>query len=305
MGVELEFAGTDAAGAAAVLAYALGGEVSVESPHLAQVTGSRLGTLTLELDTRYAKRHKEPDLIERALDSLDAREMAADLLAYLAPVELVTEPLTPDQFDILEEGIAALREAGLEGTKAATLNAFGMHLNIELLPPDPARMIRIAAAYAFAEYWLRAINPPDNARRATPFIDPYPAGYLRALARELADGKVPDLEDFIALYARWNPNRNRGLDLWPLLGYLAADAAALIRGRTVHNARPAFHYRLPDCRLGEPGWSPREALRQWDRIEAAADHAPSLSRLRRASFACESWRIERARYLELVGRVLG
>ena len=306
VGFEIEFGGTDAAGAARVLAAALGGEVAVTSPHLARVTGSRLGTLKLELDTRYAKPAAgEPDLIDRALDSLDARDLAADMLSYLAPIELVTEPLAPDRFDVLDEGLAALAEAGFEGTKAATLNAYGMHLNVQLVPPEPARAIRVGAAYAFAEHWVRAVLRPDNARRASPFIDPYPAGYLRALGHDMAGGRVPKLDAFVALYEDWNPNRNRGLDLWPLLGHLASDTCARLRGRPVPNARPAFHYRLPDSRLGEPGWSPQTELARWDRIEAAAGDAAALEALRRASLDCEEWRTSRAHYLDLVGEVLG
>lgn len=304
VGVEIEFAGIDAPGAARVLARVLGGEVEVASPYLARVTSSRLGEIKLELDTRYAKAAEDPGLIDRALEALGARETAADMLAHVAPVELVTEPLGSSELAILDEGIAALREAGLEGTKEATLNAFGMHLNIELDPPDPARAIRVAAAYAFAEHWLRVIEPPDNARRATPFIDPYPSGYLRALAHEMEGGRVPAIEDFIALYARWNPDRNRGLDLWPLLGHLAPETAERVRGRLVKNARPAFHYRLPDCRLGDPTWSPRDALARWDRLEAAASDADSLETLRRASLDYEEWRVARETYLELVAGVL-
>ena len=304
VGFEIEFAGIDAAGAARILARALGGEVAAESPHFARITGSRLGDLLLELDTRYAKAAEDPGLIDRALDALGAREAAADMLAYLAPIELVTPPLAPEQFDALDEAVAALREAGLQGTKGATLNAFGMHLNIQLVPPEPARAIRIGAAYAFAEHWLRHVDPPDNARRATPFVDPYPVGYLRALAQELEDGQVPPIEDFIALYGHWNPNRNRGLDLWPLLGHLAPEACRRVRGRAVKNARPAFHYRLPDSRLGQPGWSPRQPLARWDRLEAAADDADELESLRRASLDYAEWRIARAEYFDRVGGVL-
>ena len=304
VGFEIEFAGIDAQGAARILARVLGGEVETESPHFARITGSRLGDLTLELDTRYAHAAEDPGLIDRALDALGAREAAADMLAYLAPIELVTPPLAPEQFDTLDEAVVALREAGLQGTKGATLNAFGMHLNIQLVPPEPGRAIRIAAAYAFSEHWLRNVDPPDNARRATPFVDPYPGGYLRALAHEMDGGRVPDIEDFIALYARWNPNRNRGLDLWPLLGHLAPEACARVRGRPVKNARPAFHYRLPDSRLGQPGWSPRKPLARWDRLEAAADEPEALETLRRASLDYADWRIARAEYFDRVGGVL-
>lgn len=305
VGFEIEFAGIDAQGAARVLAGAVGGAVESASPHFARVAGSRLGDLVLELDTRYAKAAKDPGLIDRALEALGAREAAADMLAHVAPIELVTPPLAPDRFEALDQAVAALRAAGLQGTKGATLNAFGMHLNIQLVPPEPGCAIRVAGVYAFAEHWLRHVDPPDAARRATPFVDPYPGGYLRALAQALENGDVPRIESFVALYAHWNPNRNRGLDLWPLLGHLAPGVCARLRGRPVANARPAFHYRLPDSRLGQPGWSPRKALAQWDRLEAAADDPDAFEVLRRACLEHADWRIGRAEYLDAVAGVLG
>ncbi len=100
-------------------------------------------------------------------------------------------------------------------------------------------------------------------------------------------------------------NRNRGLDLWPLLGHLAPGVCARLRGRPVANARPAFHYRLPDSRLGQPGWSPRQALAQWDRLEAAADDPDAFEALRRACLDNADWRIGHAEYLDAVAGVLG
>ena len=289
VGVEIEFAGLDAHAAARVLAHALGGEAVPGGPHDARVTGGPLGELELELDTRYARPPAgQSGLVDRALETLGAREEALKLLSAVVPVELITEPLSPAQFPLLDRAVAALREAGATGTEAAARYAFGMHLNIALEHGGTERAIRIAAAYSFAERWLRDRFPVDPSRRVVPFIDPYPKGWKVELAEAMAGGRVPDLEAFVRLYQTYNPSRNRGLDLWPLLAHLAPDTVERVHGRPVKKPRPAFHYRWPDSRVGDPGWSPWQALERWRGIERAADDPDRLERARAQSLAVES-----------------
>ncbi len=125
----------------------------------------------------------------------------------------------------------------------------------------PERAIRIAAAYAFVERWLRHQKPPDNARRVTPFVDPYSESYVEELAQAFADGRAPDMGRFVELYAEYNPDRNRGLDMWPLIAHLAPKLARRFHEGPIKNARPTFHYRLPDSLVALPGWSPSRGLR--------------------------------------------
>ena len=304
VGVEIEFALVDAPAAAAAVAGAIGGEVRHHGPHMAVLEGSAIGTVRFELDTRFAKPAMDPDLIDRALEELDLRAAAAEALSALAPVELVTEPLDPAGLATLDTAIAALRAAGAVGTRHSPVNAFGVHLNIALVPCEPTGAIRIAAAYAFVEPWLRRQLEVDLARRATPFVDPYPPGYMRMLARAFADGNGPDLGRFISLYADWNPTRNRGLDMWPLLGHLDRDAAEAALGGPVKSPRPAFHYRLPDSDIENPHWTPRGDLARWERIEALAENPEAFEAVRAACLRYESWRMGRDEYDAVVARAM-
>ena len=305
VGVEIEFHGLDAHAAARVLAEALGGEVVPGGPHDARVTGSAIGEIEVELDTRYARKPDERSgLVDRALDSLGAREEAVKLLSAVVPVELVTRPLAPEQFPLVDRAVDALRAAGAEGTEAAPLYAFGMHLNIALAHGGAERAIRIAAAYSFAERWLRDRYPVDASRRVVPFIDPYPKGWKVELAEAMAHGQSPEIEEFVRLYQTYNPSRNRGLDLWPLLAHLAPEAVRRHHPRPVKKPRPAFHYRWPDSRVGDPSWSPWQELARWDRIERAADEPERLERARAASLAVESGRGPLSGYISELDAVM-
>lgn len=304
-GVEIEFSGLEAHAAARVIAEAIGGTVEQTGRHTAKVRGTAIGDVKVALDTRYAEPAKNPGLIDTVLDKLHLRDEAAELLKDVlpVPVELVTPPLTRAQFAQLDRAVAALREAGGEDTKGGTFYAYGMHLNPEHRG-DAARAIRIAAAYAFVERWLRHRTPPDNARRVTPFVDPYGDGYVLALARAFR-GEPPELAQFIDLYAYHNPDRNRGLDMWPLLGHLDPELAESEHGAPIKNARPTFHYRLPDSLVGVQGWSPSADLDTWEAIERAADDPAAFERLRAAAEDFEESRISRQAYFDAAESVLG
>lgn len=303
-GVEIEFAGLDAHQAAKIIADTLGGFVERTGRHTALVHESAIGEVKLALDTRYAEPAENPGLIDNLLDALDLRDEAAGLLKDVlpVPVELITRPLLMDEFEALDHAISALRKAGATGTQGGALHAFGLHLNPELRG-GAERAIRIAAAYAFAERSMRHHEPPDMTRRISPFVDPYGEDFILALARAFHRAP-PELDAFIALYAQHNPDRNRGLDMWPLLGFLAPEAAEKAHGKPVKNPRPAFHYRLPDSLLGMEGWSPRADLADWMMIEQAADDRASFERMRAAAEALATARISKKDYLREIQMAL-
>jgi len=304
-GVEIEFTGLEIGDAARVLVATLGGRLDWVGTYVAKIQGSEIGEIGLELDTRFAKTPEHPDFLDKLIETLASRDEAVELLADLVPLplELVTAPIRRDQFPALQRALDALAAAGAAGTKSGTLYAFGMHLNPERTG-DAALDLRIAAAYAFAEAWLRREIEPDNARRVTPFIDPVSRRYVLALADAYETGDMT-LQDFVPLYAHFNPDRNRGLDMWPLLGHLDRKLAEAHHDGDIKGIRPAFHYRLPDSRLGEPGWSPLKDLQRWERLEAAARDPAAFKRLREVAKAHALHELSTGAYLARIGTVLG
>jgi hypothetical protein len=43
--------------------------------------------------------------------------------------------------------------------------------------------------------------------------------------------------------------------------------------------RPTFHYRLPDCRIDEPGWRPSVDWNRWVAVERLAEDPERLGEL--------------------------
>ena len=105
-------------------------------------------------------------------------------------------------------------------------------------------------------------------RRATSWASPIPSpAYIRKLA---APDYWPDIPTFIDDYLAANPTRNRDLDLLPLLLHFDADRVRAVLPNEKINGRPTFHYRLPDARVSDPGWSIAPDWNRWVAVERLA-----------------------------------
>jgi hypothetical protein len=66
----------------------------------------------------------------------------------------------------------------------------------------------------------------------------------------------------------------------PLFTFLAPDKVRAAVDDPRLKARPALHYRLPDSRIDEPGWSVVTEWNRWARtVEALADDPGRLAEM--------------------------
>lgn len=256
-GVEVEFGGLAESAAAGILRDCLGGRVVSAHGHDRRLEGSRIGGVEIYLDTA---------LRDKLAGWPRLREAGHELAREIVPVEIVTEPLDREGLLALDDALAALRTAGATGSGAGLFFGFGVHLNVEIASEEAPDIVRPLLAYALIEDWLRRAAPIDEARRVLPFADPYPTNFVRRLAELGPDAGLGPVMD---VYLDETPTRNRGLDMLPVFAHLDGDRVArAITGAT--SARPAFHFRLPDCRIDEPSWSLDVPWRQWRTVERVA-----------------------------------
>lgn len=268
IGCEVEFAGLDEISVADALQTTLGGDVDQEHAHLAYLRDSRIGTLKIVLDTALPKDPANP-----------ATRAMTGVLAKLIPVEIVTQPLLLDELGTFSAALTALETQGAVGSQEAALYGFGVHLNVESsgqAVPHTAKTIR---AFAALEPYLRDVFPINLTRRIMPFIKTWPDAFVR----DLFEHRPTTLRHVMVIAADHLPSRNFGLDLYPMFKdawpqdfdeWFAQDSAT--------KARPSFHFRLPDSRLGERGWSLVEAWNMWRLIEEVAQDDHTLSLLENA-----------------------
>ncbi|WP_147127101.1 amidoligase family protein [Shimia ponticola] len=268
LGVEVEFAGLTEAEAATKFAAAL--ETSAREDGDMWVCQTRdFGKCVFYLDTAYKSK------IEQV-----GGAKALTVARTVVPVELVTDPFDPAALPTLNSALAKLRDAGALGSRHALMYGFGVHLNVAIADASVEHIYAVTCAFALLEEALRSDIDLDIARRALPFIDPYPDSLIEALV----GGRPETMDGFACLLLSKTSSRNHGLDLLPILAELSADVTAeYVSDDTKLSPRPAYHYRLPECRIDEPGWDLSKDWARWCAVEAlaASDELDTLIHARR------------------------
>ncbi len=287
-GFEFELGNLQISSAAHALQAALGGTLEIRSPFEAVLADSSLGKLKIERDaqllksTRY-RRWLTQFGVDFAPGGL-AHEIETNIdkaSRILIPCEVVTAPIPLEALSGLDTLGETLKSLGAEGTQESLIYAFGMHINPSLPTTDAEGLSRYIQAFLLLHNWIIEHAEIDLTRRfLTKFIDPYPREYMEHM---LAPDYTPDLPGLIDDYLAFNPTRNRALDMLPAFcsideervrNALDDDENGLV------NARPAFHYRLPDCKVDLPGWSAKQAWNQWVYIERLAEDKELLDELK-------------------------
>lgn len=286
-GFELELTGLDAGEVSAIIQDQIGGEITAHSPLHHEICNTQSGDYTVELDSAMVA--KLAAQLEAARPSATAENQLAnpaslldmagrfltDAAGELVPLEVVTPPLEHDQFDQLESLRASLQQKHAQGTRAAWLNAFGMHINPDIYSDKVDETRDILRAFVLLYAWLKKELNIDPARRVLTFIDPFPASYLSVI---LQPDYAPNWEGLIGDYLHHNPTRNRALDLLPLFAYLHSDCLKTLDQTTQRQvkARPTYHYRLPNCDIDDPDWRIAHGWNSWVAIETLAKNKDKL-----------------------------
>ncbi|NSX53996.1 amidoligase family protein [Parasulfitobacter algicola] len=273
VGIEIELGGLDEAQATSVLKDNLGGSISVDENNDHLLKDSEIGDVEIYLDIRYRKD-----------DNSKLMDLGIDLSRSVVPIEIVTQPVEPSQISVIDIARNALREKGAMGSRSGILLGYGVHLNIEIVSPKLKDILPTLKAFALLEDVLRDQDQMDISRRALPFSDPYPRRFIDCLVAE----EFEDVDDLIDLYLEETPTRNRALDMLPIFAHIAPDRVAKDADSPSISARPAFHYRMPDCRIDEKDWSIAYEWNRWVAVEQIANSPDVMAALERA------WRDQRA-----------
>lgn len=277
-GFEFEFGNLPVVETARALCKALDGELDIKSPFEAMVLDSRIGRLKVERDADLLKSVKYRKWLEKLGVEFSPGDIGHELETeldnasrLLVPCEVITDPIPLDQLALLDTLVATLSELGAEGTQDSLIYAFGLHINPSLPATDSAILLRYLQAFLLLHAWIIESSSIDITRRFfTKYIDPFPTPYLELV---LSTDYRPGREQLIDDYLRFNPTRNRALDMLPILSHLDKErvvAGVLEEERKLVKGRPAFHYRLPDCKVNVPGWTVARPWNQWVHIETLA-----------------------------------
>jgi Putative amidoligase enzyme len=261
IGIEIRFAGVTPEDAAETVAASTNGLSARTAEDRFRVEGGLLDAIELRIGEAETLRPHGTSLHE------------CDVVPI---IELVTDPVPYTRLQQFNLAVDALRRAGARNTAAYGLAAYGTHLNVEIADADVTWLTRVMKSYALAERWLRQQLLPIGTRRIMSRILPWPSDYVELL---LAPEYWPSLGRLIDDYAAHSPTQYRDLDLLPLFACLDPDRIAAAELGLDIVARQAFHFRLPDTRIAEEGWSPVVPWNLWVRVEQLADDTVRFERL--------------------------
>lgn len=283
VGLELELANLPLEQALDIIRAELGGRVEVESRTRGTVRETPFGTFKVEFDSptltdrTYLRPLEKLGLPGDSATAQLVEEGVLQLAAELVPLEVVTPPVPCDRLSELDGLWQALRRAGAEDTHSSLLYAFGLHFNPEVPDTETSVLVDYMRAFLLLADWIIEASRIDLARRIAPFIRPFPEAYRRAL---LAPDYAPDAAQFLEDYLEHNATRNRPLDMLPLFVHLHGTGfLKRVENAPLVKPRPTFHYRLPNCELTNPGWTPAADWNRWVTIERVANDRALLDEL--------------------------
>jgi len=274
-GFEFEYANVKIPMAAAAIQREYGGIIEMINPYHYKVKDTKYGTFKVMIDFQFLVNSELKKLVQKiGLDGILDEETIELIEKFIAtigesvvPYELTTPPIPHNALYEAQKVKEILRELGAKGTKASPIYAFGMHINPEARALDVTTILSdLRAFFILYEYIVEWIEP-DLTRRITPYINPFDKEY-RLLV--LTEEYNPTLEEFIDDYLKYNPTRNRALDLLPLLTWLDEEKVRSVLPDEKIGKRPTYHYRLPDSRVDEEDWCVCEGWNSWVLVEKLA-----------------------------------
>lgn len=285
IGVEFEFSGIDLDKAAELIKKLYGGDIKKVSTYQFLVTNTRFGNFKLELDATILREKKYEWYFKKLgldLSSLSDYSSLENKIKQVAstvvPFEIVTLPIPISELHKLDSLVDEMRRAKATGTGKSLLYAFGLHMNPEVPSLNNDSLTKHLKSFLLLEPWIRKDAEIDLTRRLTPFINEFDDSYISKI---LQPEYKPTITVLIDDYLKENATRNRSLDMLPVFKYIdpfRVDAKLSSHIAHLTSARPAFHYRLPNCNIDDPKWSLAQEWNRWVLVEQLAND-DSLDRL--------------------------
>lgn len=276
VGVELEFHGLSPKEAAQVVSKTLSGNIKEKTLDDVEVE-THSGTYRFETDARFLKKLSKASVDNIKEETVDYEGSFRDVISGLSkefvPTELVSPPLNFNSLDEVNKIQKALVAAGAAGTSESVRFAFGAQLNPEIRSQDPSEVLKTIKAFAILSVWLKNQIQMDLTRVLTSFAGDFPKDYiLHVFSKE----GVESFDELIDDYLRFNPTRNRSLDMLPLFAFVDEERVRKKVPDQKINKRPTYHYRLPNSQLSLESWSIVVEWKRWLIVEKLVDSDEEL-----------------------------
>lgn len=288
VGFELEFANVDIEESIQIIQTLFGGKINKQHRFKQEVKDTSLGDFSVMIDIRLLNEKSYQKVLEKFNVNLQDIQLGENTLEFevestmeniikkIIPYEITTPPVPITEIHQLDKLRLALFENHATGTKSSITNAFATHINIEIPAYNADMILRYMRAFFLMYPYIFEKSEIDLARRVSTFIAPFSTKYIE---RVVSPSYKPDLDTLIDDYHLYNPDRNRPLDMYPLFAFLREDKVNSYTDIGKVNARPTFHYRLPNSLINQESWSLATEWNGWALVEELAHDEEKLKEM--------------------------
>ena len=139
-------------------------------------------------------------------------------------------------------------------------------------------------SFVLLNAWLRREASPDTTRNLLGFADPFPPEYVAGSRRRITGRTWPPSSTTTLPPTR--PGTAISIFCRSCITSTPTRVRAVLPNEKI-NGRPTFHYRLPDARLSDPGWSIAPDWNRWVCVERLAADRERLDAFGAAFLAFE------------------
>ncbi|MGC9341682.1 MAG: amidoligase family protein [Bacteroidales bacterium] len=286
VGFEIEFSGIETREAANIVKSVYGGEIREKNRYYLKLKDTEIGDFTIKIDSSFLYQKKYSEILEKLgidnIKDLDEEKMydhIEEILENIAsgfvPHEIVTPPVSLDHLATFDELVKKMNAQKAEGTGSSVIYAFATHINPEAPSLEVRSILSYLRAFFLLYEWLYEELNIDFTRKLTSFINPFSKKYIQKI---LDPEYTPEMKTFIHDYIEFNPERNRPLDLYPLLSYIEPKVKELEETGIV-KPRPTYHYRLPNSEIDQKDWNFSNEWNYWWYVEKLASEKESINNL--------------------------
>jgi hypothetical protein len=276
-GFELEFSNIDMPDILTVVQSTIDVKTTKKN-HFLYKLESQYGNFTVELDFELLTQQKLKSSLKEFFkdiglqlneDNFDKVEtMIAKLSKDVVPYEIGTPPLPLNKLELVDNLVENLNKKHAQGTKDKFYNAFGLHINLEVISLEAKSILRYLRAFLVLQDYIIKQAQVDIARKITPYINAFKPEYIKHV---LNPSYAPNMSELIDDYITFNPTRNRSLDMLPLFAFIDEKRVRKALPDEKIKARPTFHYRLSNCLIGDKNWSVAHEWNRWIWVENLAN----------------------------------
>lgn len=274
VGIEIEFSGIKLIEAVDAVAAYFGGTVKKKSAYTYIVASEKYGDFIIECDSSFLKDRQIKNWLEsigiRIPKKINKRidKELSEMSDIIVPNEVTTPPFQCTDLKKFENLTDLLSDLKAKSDHTPiSLAPCGLHINVEAIEISTREILPILQSFIL--HYDRLVERVDTIRRLAPYITDYPRKYKKLI---MASSYLPSTRQLFIDYLKHNPTRNRALDLTPIIAHYdrgLIDETPKIEKNLI-KARPAFHYRLPNCHLEDQRWKFHQEWNEWVKLEETA-----------------------------------